>query len=89
MSKCILERRSIISNDFYTIIEGEKMNQNQDLLRDRLNSVIASGLAAKAISKRTGITTDVMSRFKNGHVCLCECDKNRLEDYLNKVALPE
>ena len=62
---------------------------NQDLLRERLKRVIASGLAAKAISKRTGITTDVMSRFKNGHVCLCEKDKNRLESYLEKVVLPE
>ena len=62
---------------------------NQDSLRDRLNKVIASGLAAKAISKRTGITTDVMSRFKNGYVCLCEKDKNRLEDYLDKVVLPD
>lgn len=65
------------------------MNQNQDLLRDRLNRVIASGLAAKAISKRTGITTDVMSRFKNGHVCLCEKDRNSLEAYLDKVVLPD
>lgn len=62
---------------------------NQDLLRDKLNHVIASGLVARAISKRTGITTDVLSRFKNGHVCLCENDKNRLEAYLDKVVLPD
>lgn len=62
---------------------------NQELLRDRLNRVIASGLAAKAISKRTGITTDILSRFKNGHVCLCENDKNMLEAYLDKVILPD
>lgn len=62
---------------------------NQDSLRERLNHVIASGLVAKAISARTGITTDVLSRFKNGYVCLLENDFQRLKDYLDKVILPD
>lgn len=62
---------------------------NQDSLREKLNHVIASGLVAKAISARTGITTDVLSRFKNGYVCLCVDDANKLEVYLNKVVLPD
>lgn len=62
---------------------------DQELLRQRLNEVIASGLVAKAISKRTDISTEILSRFKNGHVCLCEKDKNRLEEYLSKVVLPD
>ncbi len=62
---------------------------NQDSLRDKLNHVIASGLVAKAISVRTGITTDVLSRFKNGHVCLCVDDANSLKNYLDKVMLPD
>lgn len=61
---------------------------NQDLLRENLNHVIASGLVAKAISNKTGVTTDVLSRFKNGYVCLCEDDAIRLEAYLNKVVIP-
>lgn len=61
---------------------------NQDLLRENLNHVIASGLVAKAISNKTGVTADVLSRFKNGYVCLCEDDANRLEAYLNKVVIP-
>lgn len=61
---------------------------NQDLLRENLNHVIASGLVAKAISNKTGVTTDVLSRFKNGYVCLCEEDANRLEAYLNQVVIP-
>lgn len=67
------------------------MNQdiNQDLLRDRLNHVIASGLVARAISVRAGITTDVLSRFKNGLVCLRENDASRLKAYLDKVSLPD
>ena len=62
---------------------------NQDSLRERLNHVIASGLVAKAISARTGITTDVLSRFKNNFVCLREDDASRLENYLDKVVLPD
>lgn len=62
---------------------------DQELLRQRLNEVIASGLVAKAISKRTDISTEILSRFKNGHVCLCEKDKIRLEAYLSKVVLPD
>ena len=62
---------------------------DQELLRQRLNKVIASGLVAKAISKRTGISTEILSQFKNAHVCLCEKDKNSLEAYLDKVVLPD
>lgn len=62
---------------------------NQESIRERLNSVIASGLAAKAISKRTGITQDVLSRFKNGYVCLCPGDADKLKAYLDKVVIPQ
>lgn len=67
------------------------MNQdfNQDSLREKLNHVIGSGLVARAISVRTGITTDVLSRFKNGLVCLREDDANSLKNYLDKVSLPD
>ena len=62
---------------------------NQELLRNRLNDVIASGLIAKAIAARTGITTDILSRFKNGHVCLCEDDAEKLRSYLDRVVIPD
>ncbi len=61
---------------------------DQELLRERLNDVIASGLVAKAISKHTNITTDVLSRFKNGHVCLCPNDADKLKAYLDHVVIP-
>lgn len=61
---------------------------DQELLRERLIDVIASGLVAKAISKHTDITTDVLSRFKNGHVCLCPADADRLKIYLDQVVIP-
>ena len=62
---------------------------DQELLRKKLNKVIASGLVAKAISKRTDITTDVLSKFKNGYVCLRLDDANRLQSYLDNVKIPE
>lgn len=62
---------------------------DQELLRERLNSVVASGLIAKAISKHTNIATDVLSRFKNGYVCLCPSDAEKLKLYLDKVVIPD
>lgn len=62
------------------------MNQNK--LREKLNDTIANGLMAKAIASKTGITTDILSRFKNGHICLCEDDVFKLEMYLDKVVIP-
>lgn len=76
-----------ILNNPCTNIEGG--NMNQESLRERLNNVIASGLVAKAIAKQTNITTDVLSRFKNGHVCLCPSDADRLKAYLDKVVIPQ
>lgn len=62
------------------------MNQNE--LRERLCAIIANGLMAKAIASKTGITTDILSRFKNGHICLCDTDASKLESYLDKVVIP-
>lgn len=62
------------------------MNQNE--LRTKLISIIAKGLIARAISDKTGITTDILSRFKNGHICLCDSDATKLESYLGKVVIP-
>ena len=61
---------------------------NQEKLRENLNTIIASGLTAKAIAKNTGISTDNLSRFKNGHICLVAEDAKRLEEYLNMVVIP-
>ena len=62
------------------------MNENE--LRTKLISIIAKGLMAKAISDKTGITTDILSRFKNGHICLCDSDASKLESYLDMVVIP-
>lgn len=61
---------------------------NQAELREELNDIIAKGLVAKAIASKTGITTDILSRFKNGHICLCDSDSSKLESFLEKVVIP-
>lgn len=60
----------------------------QSELREMLCMIISKGLMAKAISNKTGITTDILSRFKNGHICLCDSDASNLESYLDKVVIP-
>ena len=62
---------------------------NQEELREKLNIIIGNGLVAKAIAEKTGIGTDYLSRFKNGRICLCKDDADRLEKYLDKVVIPE
>lgn len=62
------------------------MNQNE--LREKLSVTIAKGLVAKAIAAKTGITTDILSRFKNGHICLCDSNAFKLSAYLDKVVIP-
>lgn len=64
------------------------MSQDQNELREKLNVITASGLVAKVIASKTGIAVDILSRFKNGRVCLCEADASRLEAYLDKVVIP-
>lgn len=62
------------------------MDQNK--LRKKLCDTIADGLMARAISNKTGITTDILSRYKNGHISLCDDDAVKLEAYLDKVVIP-
>lgn len=64
-------------------------DSNQDLLRERLNHVIAFDLVTRAISVWSGVTADVRSRFKNGLVYLRENEVNILKNYLDKVVLPD
>ena len=77
---------ALIYNHSYKNIEGG--NMNQEILRERLNHVIDSGLVARAVAGKTGIAADVLSRFKNGYVCLREEDAAVLESYMDKVVIP-
>lgn len=51
-------------------------------------SVVKAGLSAKAIAEYTNIDYKDLSRFKNGHMYLCDVDAERLEKYLDKVVIP-
>lgn len=61
---------------------------NQMDLRNRLICVVDNGLVAKIIAQKTEIPPDILSRFKNGKVCLCQEDADRLEKYLSLVRIP-
>ena len=61
---------------------------NQYDLRNHLIAVVKNGLAARAISKKTGISQDMLSKFKTGKLFLCEEDAARLEEYLSRVVIP-
>lgn len=61
---------------------------NQYDLRDHFIAVLNDGLAAKAISKKTGIPQYILSNFKTGKLLLCEEDAVKLEEYLSKVVIP-
>ena len=61
---------------------------NQTDLRNKLICVVENGLVAKIIAQKTDIPQDVLSRFKNGKVCLCEPDAIRLEKYLSLIQIP-
>ena len=64
------------------------MSQNQNELREKLNGIIAKGLTAKAVSNKTGITPDIISRFRNNQICLCDSDSTKLSAYLDKIVIP-
>ena len=61
---------------------------NQTDLRNKLINVIENGLVAKIIAQKTNIPQDVLSRFKNSKVCLCQADADKLEKYLSLVQIP-
>lgn len=61
---------------------------DQKELRDRLIAVVEAGLTSKSVAFKTGIATDILSRFKNGRVCLCENDAVKLFSYLDRVVIP-
>ena len=61
----------------------------QEDLRNKLSAIITSGLSAAAIAKAKDMTTIDLSRFKNGQICLIEPVADRLQEYLNKVVIPQ
>lgn len=61
---------------------------DQEELRSKLIDIVESGLYARAISKKTGITYDILAKFKQGKLYLTPKDASRLSEYLYKVVIP-
>lgn len=61
---------------------------NQYDLRNHLMAVVNNGLSAKAIARKTGVSQDMLSKFKTGKLFLCEADAAKLEEYLSQVRIP-
>lgn len=61
---------------------------DQEELRSKLIDIVESGLYARAISKKTGITYDILAKFKQGKLYLTPKDASRLTAYLDKVVIP-
>lgn len=61
---------------------------NQEKLREDLIAVVGSGLNARAIARYTGITYDILAKFKQNKLCLTSIDANKLEKYLLLVQIP-
>lgn len=59
----------------------------QEELKKQLLYTIHSGLSGKAIVKHAKISYDILSKFKNGWLLLCENDANKLKTYLDKVVI--
>ena len=58
------------------------------MLKEKLSTILSSGLSASAISKVTNISRIDLSRFKNGQICLIETDAEKLNKYLEQVKIP-
>lgn len=61
---------------------------SQTELRTKLIDIIDAGLSAKAISINSGISYDLLAKFKQGRLYLIEKDANKLNEYLSKVKIP-
>lgn len=61
----------------------------QEELKNKFISIVQAGLSAKSIAEYTNIDYKDLSRFKNGHIYLCESEAEQLEKYLDKVVIPQ
>lgn len=60
---------------------------DQEKLKSKLIDTVDAGLHARAIAKKTGITYDILAKFKQGRLYLNPNDYTKLETYLSKVVI--
>lgn len=61
---------------------------NQEELRNKLISIVDSGLNARAIADYTKISYESLSKYKQGKMYLIPADADKLERYLSLVQIP-
>lgn len=62
---------------------------NQEELKEQLLHIIGSGLNARAIARHSGISYDLLAKYKKGRLYLCPSDAIKLKAYLDKVVIPQ
>ena len=62
---------------------------NHEKLKEQLLRTIDSGLNASAIASHTGISYDLLAKYKRGKLYLCPADAERLKEYLDMVVIPQ
>lgn len=65
------------------------MDNNFDMVRNKLIEINNQGLLLKAIAVNAGIDVNNLSRFKNGMDGLKESEVETLWKYLNAVVIPQ
>lgn len=61
---------------------------SQKELRNKLISIVDSGLNARAIANHVHISYDVLAKYKQGKMYLIPADADKLEKYLSLVHIP-
>ena len=61
---------------------------NQEKLRNKLISIVDSGLNARAIADHTKISYESLAKYKQGKMYLIPADADKLEKYLLLVQIP-
>ena len=61
---------------------------NQEELRNKLISIVDSGLNARAIASHAKISYDILAKYKQGKMYLIPTDADKLEKYLSLVQIP-
>ncbi len=61
---------------------------NQEKLRNKLISIVDSGLNARAIADHTKISYESLAKYKQGKMYLIPTDAYKLEKYLSLVQIP-
>lgn len=65
------------------------MDNNFDMVRNKLIEINNQGLLLKAIAVNAGIDVNNLSRFKNGMDCLKKSEVETLGSYLKGVVIPQ